>query len=246
MATDPRPADLTTEELHRLSLQETARYYRNEPHDDRYSFELFRRAICGHDDAAWESLYGIYGNQVIAWCRRAGAAEADCDDLAAAAWEKFWHSYGAEALLRAHGTPAALRYLMMCANCAVIDDARKRQLTVPLDEAFHHLLIEESIGLLGCLGDLENSELWAFVQSQLRSEAERVYLCLAFEQDLKSREIQARRQDIFPTVEDVYRTRRTLLDRLRRIDFLQRWYAGGPPEVAGVEAYGLALAGAGR
>ena len=242
MAEDVRPADLTTEALHCLSLQETAHYYRNEPHDDRFSFELVRRAICAGDETAWTALVEIYGHQVVAWCRRAGAAEADCDDLAAVAWAKFWRSFGPPALARAHSTSAVLRYLMMCANCAVIDAARKRQLTVPLDEAHHHLLIEQTIGLLDCQCDAERSELWEWIATQVRSEAERVYLILAYEQDLKSREIHARRPDVFPAVEDVYRTRRALLDRLRRSDFLQRWYHSGPPEEAAVAGYGLALA----
>ncbi len=52
---------------------------------------------------------------------------------------------------------------------------------------------------------------------------------LKYELGLKSAEIQARRPDLFPSVGDVYRLERNILDRLRRSEALERWFAEGGP-----------------
>ena len=54
------------------------------------------------------------------------------------------------------------------------------------------------------------------IDSHLSSEEERALIYLKYELGLKSAEVQGRRPDLFPTVNDVYRVTRNLLDRLRR------------------------------
>lgn len=224
MQEDAPAAALASESLCRRCDDETARYRRREPHDDRFCFELFRRAIVNRDDACWSGLLRIYGEQVLAWCRRAGGEPAfDVEELAQLVWQKFWHSFTTKNLERARGTAGVLAYLQMCAMSVVIDAARARPNTISL----HQKMIERPGDELPLDDQIaaadELAALWAIVRAHLRDEREVVLVSLMFEIGLKPAEAQARRPDLFPDVSDVYRTKRNLMDRLARDSALREW-----------------------
>src|SRR5262249_15063291 len=94
MSGDERPENLSVEVLCRRCREQTARYRRGESYDDRFCFDLFRRAVAGRDDRCWPELQSIYHDQVLAWCRRAGSgSRTEPADLVALTWEKFWMYY---------------------------------------------------------------------------------------------------------------------------------------------------------
>ncbi|MFN8559685.1 MAG: hypothetical protein U0531_20855 [Dehalococcoidia bacterium] len=223
MAADPQPGRMDLADLCRRCRDEIERYRAGNVHDDRYCFELLRRAIAERDEAAWREMHATYDPQVRAWCRRAAAeSRDDVDEVAALAWEKFWHSYTAVKLAGAGGSGEALRYLQMCARSAVIDLARKRQSALPLD-----LAAEQRDPAPSPADDLNaeaaRREFWEVVRRHLRDEREQALVMLAYELGLKSAQVQARRPDLFPSVHDVYRITRNLLDRLRRSPDLRSW-----------------------
>ncbi|HLZ71008.1 MAG TPA: hypothetical protein VKV26_13995 [Dehalococcoidia bacterium] len=202
------------------------RYHRGQAHDDGYANELVRRAVIARDEIAWEALYTIYNCQVAAWCRRAGAPPAELEDLCAAAWLKFWHAFTVDRLCRAKDIRAVLKYLMLCATSVVIDAKRKAACAARFASDLEPEQAERLLAV-ECGSEPDWHDFWRRVQASLHSEADRVLVQLAYERELKSAEIQAARPDLFPTVEDVYRTRHAIFDRLRRNTALRRWFECG-------------------
>src|SRR5437588_8900709 len=89
-----RTGELSTRELANRCLEETRKFLRGHPSDERYSLALFRRAIVERDEHAWASLYQQYAPLVLTWIARhpvaAEALEQDGGDaLVNAAFAKF-------------------------------------------------------------------------------------------------------------------------------------------------------------
>jgi DNA-directed RNA polymerase specialized sigma24 family protein len=220
-------ADLPLADLCRQCREQTARFRRGEVVDDRFCFEVFHRAIHRRDDGCWTELQNIYRDQVLAWCRRAGAGTALApDDLVALTWEKFWRYFTPHHLDAAGGTAGALAYLRMCARAVVADDARARARSRPL-AAPDHTPEEEPSPADEATRHTASTEFWALIAAALRTERERILVHLHYELGLRSAEVQARRPDLFPSVTDVYRTARNLIDRLKRNPDLRRWFEAG-------------------
>jgi len=223
MACDEAVLARSVDELCRRCREETGRYRRGEPYDDRFCFDMIRRAIVERDESCWSQLHAIYGEQVHAWCRgKAPGPNTEIEELAAVAWEKFLISYRPEKLAAAAGSAAVLRYLKMCAQSVTIDAARARSGTVSLDDAADppdpapapaDVLAERSF----------HSELWQLVSGMLRNERERVLMHLMYDIGLKSAEIQGQRPDLFSDVGDIYRLTRNIQDRLARSPELRAW-----------------------
>lgn len=226
------PADLC-----RRCREETARYRRRESHDDQFCFQVIWRAVTRRDQDCWEGLVGVYGEQVAAWCRRAGGDPAEVEELAALAWAKFWQHYTAEKLASANGTAAVLRYLQVCAQSAVLDAARARGRRAPVERqrSSSERAAPDAEMLVNRYPDpaptpeevvtaqAASAEVWQAVDALLRTERERVLVYLTYELGLRSAEIQARRPDLFPSVKEVYSATRALHERLGRSSALRRW-----------------------
>jgi hypothetical protein len=58
--------------------------------------------------------------------------------------------------------------------------------------------------------------LWSAVYGELQDDAERLVARLSLQLSMKPAEIQKLHPENFPTIGDVYRIKRNLLDRLRR------------------------------
>ena len=59
------------------------------------------------------------------------------------------------------------------------------------------------------------------IQEELNGEDERMLIYLAYIQGMKPSEISSQHRKFFPTVDDVYRIKRNVLERLRRNRRLQ-------------------------
>ena len=215
------PAQLSVSDLRRAAADETTRYRRGDEHDDRYAFELFRRAIEERHAEAWEALLGLYNPQVVYWCTHARTTNDEIDELVSATWAKFWRSFTPEKLADAPQTSAVLRYLKLCAGSVAIDAGRRRTATVAMSE---ETLVEEAVSPIDDLLDqIAHELLWRVIEQQLNSPAERAFMRLAFLQGMKPAEVQLARPDLFPTAQEVYRTRHCVVNRLRRCPALRRW-----------------------
>ncbi len=230
----PAPADPT--QLSRESLpdlvvacgEEMACFARGRPSSGAAGFELFRRAICERDDAAWDAVVTQYGGLVRSWIRQqpaSTAAGADGDELAIRAFERLWMAVGPERFGQFRDLASVLGYLKMCAHSVVVDEVRARRShqVGGLDE----LLADADVEAPGIDTMVERRtavhDLWTAILGEVPDESERLLVYLSFAQDLKPGQIRERHPDRYPTVADVYRIKRNVLDRLRRSPRLQRF-----------------------
>ncbi len=220
---------LTITDLTDRCREETQKFTRREESSEAFCFELFRRAVCDRVEAAWEAVLTQYRGLVLAWVRTHPAVSAAQEDDAYwvnRTFERFWVAVGAERFGMFAGLAALLRYLKMCAHSVLLDDVRGRAAAhvAPLPEH------ENGIGAVpdvseGTVGALATQALWEAIRAETRDDAEEqiAYLCLVL--DMKPREIFDRYPETFSTVDDVYRIKRNLLDRLRRSPAIREFLA---------------------
>ena len=72
------------------------------------------------------------------------------------------------------------------------------------------------------------AELWAAITTELHSEADRTVARLCLVHSLRPREVFERHPDIFTDVEDVYRVKRNVLERLKRNPAIRAYMDGTP------------------
>jgi DNA-directed RNA polymerase specialized sigma24 family protein len=211
-----------TESIADLAMRcrnESNQYLRHESTDGASCFELFRRAICGQDQDAWAAIMAQYRGIVLAWVRRHPAA-SDFEDESFwvnRTFDRFWSALGSDRFEMFGSLGQLLRYLKMCAHSVIIDELRSRQAArlTPLDDAANDSVIapdEEG----RTLDQLSGQQLWRAIIEALPDPDDQLVVYLSFALDLKASEIQRRYPGRFPTVADVYRRKRNLLDRLRR------------------------------
>ncbi len=214
--------------LARRARRESERFYRREDYDQRYAYELFRRALVEGDNAAWRCIFEQYAPLVEHWVRRTGAFSVSgetSDYLVGAAFIRFWRAVPPERFDTFPTLAALLNYLRRCAVCVVIDAARS--------QSFAELLPEEQINWnqqrLGHIDDeatarVSREEFWRLIDGMLTGEAERVVVHGSFMLGMKPGEIYARWRHLFASVEEIYTLKRHILTRLRRSPELQQLY----------------------
>ena len=144
-----------------------------QPSDDRYGLDLFRRASLQHDQDAWDWLQHYYSESVLNWIhrhpRRELAYRFDSEkNYIAQAFARFWFATAHNQKLGFNTLSAALQYLRMCLNGAIISTLRaySRPVEIPLPEpgsSEEESFVEDTIG---------SGELWKQLQSMLPNEGE--------------------------------------------------------------------------
>ncbi len=199
---------------------ETERFLRREPSRDAFCLELFRRAVCDRDQPAWDAVFAQYRGMVLSWVRRhpvAATTREDDDYWVNRTFDRFWTAVGPERFGDFPSMAALLRYLKLCAHSVLLDEMRARAATSTegLDDR-----VAESIGTPdvadAAIGQLAGGDLWAVIVAEMQDDAERGVAYCCFVLDLKPREVRERHPQLYATVDDVYRIKRNLLDRLRR------------------------------
>jgi DNA-directed RNA polymerase specialized sigma24 family protein len=207
-------------ELAARSLQEMGKYLRHDASVDAYAYELFRRAICERDQYAWTRLYEQYHFLLLGWLRRHPARPATIEDneaLVNRAFSRFWECIGPNRFHTFPCTAALLRYLKVCVHSVALDEARARQHKQrdirALQEAEPMHAPDPANALAGAVAA---SELWAVIATELHSEADRIVARHCLVRGLRPREVYDRHPDIYASVEEVYRVKRNVLERLKR------------------------------
>lgn len=235
-ADDAKPSSdtdaLAEMELSRLMehcAAESERFYRGQPHDTRFSYELFRRALVERDEAAWEQLYHHYSGLVEGWIRRCGAFTSSGENseyFVVGAFAKFWRAITPERFAAFPTLASLLHYLQLCATSVVIDSVRT--------QSWSGILLEEAIALERdpltapdeeALSRIDREEFWKVIDAQLHNESERVVVYGSFVLGLTPRAIQARRPDLFASVHEIYNIKRNVLGRLSRNQQLREMLA---------------------
>jgi hypothetical protein len=217
------------ESLVRRCATESERFYRGQPHETCYSYELFRRALVERDDLAWEQLYLHYSGLVEGWIRRSGAFNSSGESseyFVVGAFTKFWRAIGPERFASFPSLASLLQYLQLCATSVVIDSVRA--------QSWSEMLPEETISPghgpqtspdEEAVNRVDREEFWHFIDEQLHSEVERVVVYSSFVLGLTPRAIYAKRSELFSSVNDVYNVKRNVLGRLSRNQQLRQLIA---------------------
>ncbi len=221
---------LPVNDLARCCSEETHKFLRQKASNDRYCMELFRRAIVQRDNDAWACVYQQYAPLVLTWItQRQSAAPLLSQDgsgpLVNAVFAKFAQALTPAKMDNFDTLAAILKYLKMCVHSVVADEVRTRQ-SRQYEEALE--LIEQEPASDDPADDVVSTisaqGLWQVIQEELNDEDERMLIYLAYIQGMKPGEISSQHQNHFPSVGDVYRIKRNVLERLRRNRRLQAMF----------------------
>jgi len=220
---DPREADpprLLLKELITACWEETAKFRRDEPYRDDVCRELLRRGLCLRDEQAWEAIVEIYRGMVLAWIRQhpAHVASDEEDDHLNGAFERFWRAVGPDRFQLFTSTAPLLRYLKMCVHSVLLDEVRAQRgaQLEPLDGERDDGADSVADAEAQVVGQLSGADLWQAIGRELADDAERRVVYLSFALDMKPGEIFERNPDQYGGVDDVYRIKRNVIERLRR------------------------------
>lgn len=214
-------------ELARCCSEETNKFLKQSVSNDRYCLELFRRAIVKRDDDAWACIYQQYAPLVLTWVTQHQSAapmlgQDGSAPLVNAAFAKFAQALTPAKMDHFDSLAAILKYLKMCVHSVVADEVRARQ-SRQYEETLE--LIEHEPASDDPADDVISSitaqGLWQVIQEELNGEDERLLIYLAYIHGMKPGEISSQHRRLFPTVDDVYRIKRNVLERLRRNRRLQ-------------------------
>jgi hypothetical protein len=208
------------------SAQEINKYRHNEPSDERYCLEIFRRAVTLRDDDAWAILQRQFTENVRFWlarhaCKEAALRHETEQDYVDHAFRRFWQAVSDQALTFT-SLASALRYLRLCLNCAIMDTLRAyaHSRLEPLPEQGHP---DEP----HAEDHYDESELWETIRSLLANDRERRVAYLHFHCNLKPREIMRYCPGEFASESEIYRLKRNIMERImRNIDKI-RWRLAG-------------------
>jgi hypothetical protein len=214
---------MSNSELGDRCMNEIENFRRGEPSNDQYGIELFHRALKLRDPFAWEIVQQRFSDMVLSWLHahpmKQAASHYDSDEnYVAQAFARFWRATVGNQNLGFTTLAAILRYLRASLSGAILDTlraySRPKEFALPEPGFPGEPYTEE---------DGDASELWEAICSMLPNERQQRVAYLLFHCHLKPREIVRFYPNEFDSVEEVYRHRRNIFDRLlRNADYL-RW-----------------------
>ena len=223
----PAVDQLTVNELARSCAEETNKFLRQSASNDRYCLELFRRAIIQRDQDAWACIYQQYAPLVLTWVNQHQSASALLGQdggapLVNAAFAKFAQALTPVKMGNFDSLASVLKYLKMCVHSVIADEVRarqNRQYEETLEAIEHEPAADDPAE--DVVSNISAQSLWQIIQEELNGEDERLLIYLAYVHGMKPGEICLQHRRFFPAVEDVYRVKRNVLERLRRNRRLQ-------------------------
>lgn len=213
---------LTLTELVHQCTQETERYFQGQINDPHYCFELFRRAIVEHDQAAWEAIHAQYQALVAGWVKRHRSFETSGEEVqyfVNRAFEKIWVALTPNRFGHFLDLGALLRYLKMCVHSVITDYNRSHDQADVFDPTGESGAEKSEPGPTvedQGLDEADRRKFWDWIGARLHNENERRVVYGSFVLSLKPREIYAQFPEMFHDVGEVYRIKQNVLARLRR------------------------------
>jgi hypothetical protein len=195
-------------------------YTRGEASDDAAGLELFRRAMEDADDAAWHVIIDVYRGLLVAQASRRvirGLVVEDDGFCVDRAFQRFWRASRNGHVHQFNDLASILKYLKMCLGSVLLDEARarRRQAWVSIDDVPPETCVSADPAAQ-VISTLAGNELWSAIDRELVDARERLVARLSFVSGLSPREILARHPEQFQDVFDVYRSKRNMIERLRR------------------------------
>jgi hypothetical protein len=223
MADTPNPSLFTIAGLAHRCRQETDLFFRRLENDERYCFELFRRAIETKNEQAWNLILQQYSRQVASWVRRHelySATDESVDYFVNKAFFNFWRAFSRDAnkLQRFNSLKALLKYLQLCAHTTLKEYVERRMspgLTVN-SRYFEWKADDTANPAKKVEGRAQADYVWQHVLERVSNEQERIIAEAYLIYDMKPREIFRSHTGAFDSVNQVRRVKDNLLARLRR------------------------------
>ena len=197
-------------------LKEIDCYRRGELYTDTYGVELLRRATVANDQEAWACVQHCLSGVVRGWLHRHPKRAIACrleseEHYIAQAFERFWQATALTQGVEFRRLSAALQYLRACLNGAILDtlraSTRPREVSLPEVATEGEPLLEELTS---------SSEVWEILQTVLSNEREQRLAYLLYQCGLRPREIGRFCPQEWGVVQEIYRLRRTILERFLR------------------------------
>lgn len=234
----PAPSELPSATMSISALadhcsNEVNNYRRGEPSDEQYAMELFRRALQQRDSLAWEVVQQLFGETVLRWMRGHPLRKVACyfdseENYRDQAFARFWLATAGKQETRFKTLAGALQYLRASLHGTILDTlraySRPQEVALPEPGAPGEPFANESD---------DSRELWEVIEGLLPNDRERRLAYLLFHCHLKPREIVHFCSDEFSEVQEVYRLRRNIFERLLRNADIIRWRLA--PRTAGKE-----------
>ena len=223
------PDQMSLTALENRCISEIENYRRKEPYNDQYCLEIFHRALLQHNNDAWELLMQRFGPMVKSWVRSHPRQDAACrldseDNYVAKAFSRFWQAAAYNQEVRFTSLAAALSYLKTCLTGAILDTLRSyAKADLSLNDPDHPPQEEPAME-----DDTDDGqELWSIIKSLLPNAREQRLAYLLFHCGLKAREVVQFCGQEFSDVNEVYRLRRNIIERLIRNRDQIRWRLSG-------------------
>jgi hypothetical protein len=216
---DLNVGQLPLDELVQACHVQTQNFFAGEAVCDAFALELLRRAVSGHESAAWAALTQLYGGYVLASIRRHPAHRVTTDDdlhQVHRTFQRFWMGVGRQPVGTFSCTGAILKYLKMCVHSVLVDEVRFRGTAhlVSLAQISEGAAQAEDVAHR-VLETIQAAQLWQAVLDELNNERERLTVGLSLLDGLKPASIYERYRESYSDIGDVYRIKRNVLDRLR-------------------------------
>ena len=200
--------------------QETNNYFKHHAHDDRYCFELFRRAVQGQDHYAWEMICIQYQSLVTGWVSQHSGFESSGEEaeyFVNGAYGKISSTLSPEKFPMFSDLGYLLRYLKMCVHSVITDYNRLAEYMELYDledaekEQSKNLSPEEQ-----AMDHSKREAIWAAILARLHDAKERTVIHASFVLELKPQEILDYFPGQFADVDEIYRIKQNVISRLRR------------------------------
>ena len=172
------------------------------------------------DEAAWQVIIEVYRGLLVAQASRRvirGLVVEDDGFCVDRAFQRFWRACQNGKVHQFNDLASILKYLKMCLGSVLLDEARarRRQAWVSIYDVPPEACVSADPAAQ-VIGRMAGRDLWAVIDRELADLQERMVARLSFVSGLSPREILARHPEKFEDVFDVYRTKRNMIERLRR------------------------------
>jgi DNA-directed RNA polymerase specialized sigma24 family protein len=219
----PLCCEMSLPELAAQCLRELGNYRRGEQCTDVYGLELLRRATFQGNQEAWAWMQHCFGGMVRVWLRRHPQKEMVCrleseENYVAQTFERFWQATALNQRVEFSTLAAALQYLRASLHGAILDMlrayARPREVSWPEPGEAGEPLVEDNT---------DDGEVWESLHIMLSNPREQRVAFLLFQCGLKPREIFRFCPQEWSDIQEIYRLRRAIMERVLRNADRLRW-----------------------
>ncbi|MCL6511161.1 MAG: hypothetical protein K6U78_10765 [Anaerolineae bacterium] len=202
-------SQLPLDDVARRCAEETDKFRRKQSVDNRYCFELFRRALEERSQDAFTHIFRIYKPVCARWVRRVPgfehSGEGTPDAFVSEAFVNFYKDLQGDRFRRFANLSAVLKYLKKCAVTAILQYIRKLRAT--------ELEVELGEDLPS---EVEYDQLWTRICQLLPNDDDRLLADLRLRQTLKPAEIARTYPERWATARDVSVALQRILRTLRK------------------------------